>query len=87
MAKENNIEWILGQDKATAYFTQGRFITQIKKLAEERPDDVRIMDENQDGSILAQFPVGYVKLRAPRILTEEQKEEMAERAKRHFGHG
>ena len=86
MAKENNIEWILGQDKATAYFTQGRFISQIKKLAEERPDDVRIMDENQDGSILAQFPVSYVKLRAPRILTEEQKEEMAERAKKHFGH-
>ena len=81
MAKENNIEWVIGQDLATAYFTQGRFISKIKKLAEERPDDVRIMNENQDGSILAQFPTSYVKLHAPRILTAEQKTMLSERAK------
>ena len=84
MARENNIEWLVGQDTATATLTQGRYITQLKKLAEERPEDVRIMEENKDGSILVQFPVKYLKIRAPRVLTDEQREELAERAKRNL---
>ena len=84
MAKENNIEWLLGQETATATLSQGRYISQIKRLAEERPDDVKILYENQDGSILAQFPVKYLKIRAPRILTDEQKEILSERAKQNL---
>ena len=36
---------------------------------------------NKDGSIFAHVPVKYVKLRAPRELTEEQRAELIERGK------
>ena len=50
-------------------------------MAKERPEDVKIISRNKDGSIFAHIPIGYVKLRAPRILTEEQRAELVERGK------
>jgi len=83
MAYENNIEWITNQEIVTATISQGRYITKIKKLAEQHPNDVRIMEENKDGSILCQFPLRYLKINNPsRVMTEEQKAAAAERLKR-----
>ena len=45
------------------------------------PEDVKIIAMNNDGSIYAHVPRKYVKLRAPRILTEEQRVELIERGK------
>ena len=56
---------------------QGR----VLKLAEQHPEDVKILVTNKDGSIFAHVPVKYVKLRAPRELTEEQRAELVERGK------
>lgn len=78
---DHAIEWTRnGRDAtATVTFPAGRFKTKIEKLAEEHPEEVMIRYRNKDGSIVATIPVRYIKISAPRQLTEEQRKEMAER--------
>lgn len=78
MSKENNIEWLNGQDRVTVSFSQGKFINKVKKLAESHPE-VEIVAENYDGTITAHLPLKYIKISAPRVMTEEQKEAARER--------
>ena len=80
--KENNIEWLNGQQTVTVTLSQGRFINKVKKLAEQR-EDVQIVAENSDGSICAHLPLKFIKISAPRQLTEEQKEQARERLLAH----
>lgn len=77
--KENVIEWILNSKIATVTFTQGKYITKIKKLAEKYPDKVQIRG-NKDGTIVAHIPTSAIKISiVERNLSEEQKAAMAER--------
>lgn len=78
-SKENNLEFLKGSDTATAFFTQGRFISRLKKL-NSKHDDCEVI-ENRDGSILAHFPVSWIKITPPRQLTEEQRQAASERFK------
>lgn len=84
MARENNIEWIQGDDMVTATFQNNRYQSKIRKIAEERPDEVRIMHENEDGSILVQFPLKWVKVQPSRIYTEQERMEMQERGRKQY---
>lgn len=62
-----------------------KWINRIQRLAEERPDEVRILasPENNDGCIYATLPAKWVQARPPRVctLTDEQKEASAQRLK------
>lgn len=79
---ECSIAWVRGGEYAEVSAHNGsRLKGRILKLAEQYPDDVRIIIKNKDGSIFAHIPIGYVKLRAPRILSEEQRAELVERGK------
>ena len=82
-SNENNIEFLRGQERATAYFTQRRFINRIKKFKEEHPDDVEIY-ENSDGSVLVHFPVKWIHITPSRKIqiTEERRERLREQLKR-----
>ena len=75
-SQENAIEWIKNSEVATVTFSQGRYISKIKKLAEKYPDKVQIRHENKDGSIVAHIPVKAIKINIieGRELTEEEKE-------------
>lgn len=81
---ENVIEWIRNSKTATCTFSQGKYITKIKKLKEKYPDQVEIRKENKDGSIVCHIPVTAVKVSivAPKELSEEQKEVMKKRLKK-----
>lgn len=81
LAQENVIEWLRNSETATVTFTQGRYITKIRKLAEKYPDKVQITAENKDGSIVAHIPVKSIKINIieGRELTEDEKKVMAER--------
>ena len=80
---ENVIEFIRNSDTATLTFSQGRFITKIKKLAKENPDEVQIVYENKDGSIVAKIPVSYIHIySSKREMPEEQRKAAAERLKK-----
>lgn len=79
---ECSIAWIRGGEYAEVSAHNGsKMKGRVLKLAEQHPEDVKILVTNKDGSIFAHVPVKYVKLRAPRILTEEQRVELVERGK------
>lgn len=76
---ENVIEFIKDSDVMGVTLSQGRFISKVKKLAKEHPEDVKIIAENKDGSIFAHIPVSYLSIRPPRQYSDE--------AKKNMGHG
>lgn len=77
---ENVFEWITGDKTATVTLSQKKYISKVKKLAEKFPDDVQIMFENSDGSIVAHLPLSSIKLNIiKREYTDEQRQEMGER--------
>lgn len=78
--RENAIEWYTGSDFIAVTLTQQKFINKVKKLAESH-EDVKILAENADGSVFAHLPLNFLKISAPRQLSEEQKAEAAERLK------
>ncbi len=78
--KENNIEWITGDDMVAVTLTSQRHITKIRKLAERKLGDVKIT-ANKDGSIYATMPLSYLKFNPPKDLTDEQRKVLAERLK------
>lgn len=81
---ENVIEWLDGQDTMAVTLHQKKFINQVRRLAQKR-DDVKILAENEDGSIFAHIPLVFLKFRAPRELSEEQLASARENAKMRFG--
>jgi len=83
---ENCIEFIRDDKTATVNFTQGRYISKIKKLAESRPDECQIIVINEDGSLCAHIPVSWIKISPVREVSEQQREMARERAIRNgFG--
>lgn len=79
---ECSIAWIRGGEYAeVSAYSGSKLKGRVLKLSEQFPDDVKILTTNKDGSIFAHVPSKYVKLRAPKILTEKQRAELIERAK------
>ena len=79
--KENVIEFITGDKKATLTFSNRSHITKIKKLYESNKNDFDYFIENQDGSVCARIPLKWIKLGLPRKVTDEQRAASAERLK------
>jgi hypothetical protein len=74
---------VRGSNTATVTFpSSSRFKTKIEKLASEYPDEVKIRHENKDCSIVGTIPVKFVKIGAPRKVSDEQKEAAAERLRK-----
>lgn len=76
--QDNAIEFLRGERTATVTFSQGRYVTKIKKLAETHPEECQITAENPD-SIVAHIPVDWVKISPKRKVSEEQKNAARER--------
>lgn len=82
---ENAIEFIKHSARATVTFSQGRYISRIKKLAEKYPEDCEIVALNKSTgegeSICAHIPTAWIRITPPAVreLTEEQKEELTRR--------
>jgi len=85
-AGENNIEFTRNSPTATVCFSQGRYVSKIKRLAEKYPDECKIMYENKDGSIVAHIPVSWVKVSPKRKISDEQREAATERMKQYQKH-
>lgn len=74
---ESAIEWLRGDQEVTATFPAGtKFCNRVLRYAEMYPDEVKITHKNADGSIVARFPIKYLKISRPadRFITEEQRE-------------
>ena len=80
MTQENVIEWIRGDKEVTVTFPSGsKFCNKVKKLAEQYPDEVKIVADNPDGSLVGHLPLSYIKVSHPKVLSDEQKIKAAER--------
>lgn len=71
---ENVIEFTKDQKRATVTFCQGRYKTQIERLAKKFPDECQIVERNADGSMMAHVPTEWVKIFPNRTVGEKQRE-------------
>ena len=78
MEDENVIEWITGESRVHATLSQRKYINRVRRLAKQRPGDVWL-HENPDGTIYATMPLSYLKLSAPREVSDEQREAARQR--------
>ena len=81
-SNENCIEFLNNQHSITVSFCMPKWINKVKKIKEEYPDDVKIIAENKDGSICAKLPVKFLKISAPRKVSDEQRQAARERFKK-----
>lgn len=80
---EFSIEWIKGAEYAGVSVPSGTALkSKLMKLSNQRPDEVKVMAINKDGSAFFHIPISYVKISPPREVSEEQKRAMGERAKK-----
>jgi len=78
---DNVFEWYTGEQTATVTFSQKKWVTKLKKYAQNN-SDISIVAENDDGSVVAHVPVNYFKFSPPRKgreLTDEEKAAAAAR--------
>lgn len=74
------IEWIKGSEYAGITVPSGTVLkSKLLRLAKEKPEDVKIIAINMDGSLYAHIPINYVKISPPRQVSDEQKEAASER--------
>jgi len=79
---ETTIDHISG-DKFCGVSTGERAIkSRLEKLAAEYPDEVELVALNQDGSVFYHIPWKWIKIHAPRRLTDEQLAACRERGKK-----
>ena len=77
------IEWIKGNDYAGVTVPSGTALkSKLMRYAQERPDEVKLMVENKDGSAFFHVPVSYIKVSPPRKVSEEQREAAGERLRK-----
>ena len=80
MEGENVIEFLKNSDTATLSFSQGKWMTKIRKLAEKYPDDVKIINDSGK-SLVAHIPVDYIKINnSKHNISEGYRDELRNRA-------
>lgn len=84
--KDNSIDWFTGQTRVNITFSQRKWINKIKKLAEKYPNEVIIQNDYGD-CINAKIPLKFIKIGAPRQVSDEQRERMREQAKKNMAEG
>lgn len=74
------IEWIKGNDYAGVTVPSGTALkSKLMRYAKERPDEVKVMAVNEDGSAFFHILISYVKVSPPRKVSDEQKAAAGER--------
>ena len=78
---ETAIEHLGGNDYWGVSTGEQKWRNRLAKLEKEYPDEVKLIEENMDGSVFYHIPKSWVKISPPvkRNLTEEQKAELRDR--------
>lgn len=87
--QETTISWYRRDAVASVYTSDNTMLTKMKKLMGKSGDcKLKEISWNKDGKPVGykfEVPVKFIKLHSPRMLTDEQRAEMAERARERFG--
>lgn len=81
---ETVYEQLQGEDTFTVTAAERKSVGMLRRLKESHPDEVEIVAENEDGSILARLPYSWMRIVPKRKveLSEERRAETAERLRR-----
>lgn len=82
---ETSVERIQSEEYCTVFTAERKFINQLKEFSTKYPEQVDIIKENEDGSILAHAPSNWFRFIKPptkKNYTEEQRKAMGERMKK-----
>lgn len=79
--RETVYEHIDGNNTFTVTAAERWSIGMIRKLAEQYPNDVEVVCENSDGSLLAHVPSTWMRIRPKRHrdISDEQRKALADR--------
>ena len=82
--RETSIDHVAGEDYATLFTSERKWINYIYKLKESHPDEVDIRHVNNDASLIAHIPASWMKVKPKKkvVLTEEQIEASKARLER-----
>lgn len=82
--RENVIEFLKGEKTITVTFSQRKYITKVKNMAKQYPNQVEILAENEDGSLCAHLPLNalHLYISKKREISEDEREQMRKRMKR-----
>ena len=81
---DNSFEWYTGEKTASITFSQRKYVNKLKRYAKEYPE-IKILEENEDGSVFAHVPLSWFKFSPPkkgREFTDEEREAAGERLKK-----
>ncbi len=78
---ENAIEFLKGQERATVTFSSEKWRNRLRKLQKEHPNEVDIFTDDETYTC-GHIPVGWLKIHPPRVLSDDQKAELAERMRK-----
>lgn len=70
------------EDTADVTTYNAALIRKLGKLAEERPQEIKLVDTNTDGGYRYEIPKGWIKVNATLILTDEEKQRRSDAGKR-----
>ena len=82
LEQETIINFNEAESTATVYTHNGALVRKLEGLADQRPDEVKRGRVFPDGGREYTIPKRWVKINASRILSEEQKADIAARFKR-----
>lgn len=68
--------------RAEVYTYNKPLVRKLRLLSEKFPQDVVCVAEEDDGSITYRIPKQWIRINAPRQITEEQRAAMAERLRK-----
>lgn len=77
------INWLKNGEYAEVSVPTGTALkSKLMKYAEQRPNEVKLIALNKDGSAYFHIPISYVKVSPPRKVSEEQKKAAGERLRK-----
>lgn len=83
--RETIINFNDAEKTAEIYTCNSGWMRRMEALAAERPDEVR-KTKTDEVSATYIVPKKWVKIRPPRILSDEQREQMSQKARERFGY-
>lgn len=80
--RETIINFNEAEATASVYTYNGALRRRLEKLAEERPEECKMIGSGQAADYI--IPKGWIKINPTRQMSEEQRKILAERAKANF---
>lgn len=83
--RETAIDHVAGEDYASFYSSETKWINYIHKLKEQYPDEVEIRHINEDGSLIVHIPASWMKVKPKKKVCLTQAQIDASKARLELG--